>query len=141
MKPINLRLAITFLALCLMAPPASSQVKKCRAADETSAGLILELKDWVTTTDSTRVRLRSTVYELPAGITASQIVLSIDEKICAKAITAYTSISGGYIPASLYVIELGSKGYAILDPTDTAGEYRMLMFLNTKYVRVGGWTG
>lgn len=141
MKLINLRLAIAPLALYLVASPLSGQVKKCRATDVTSAGLIAELKDWVTTTDTARVRLRNTVYKLPTGITAGQIVLSINEKVCTKAVTAYTAISGGYTPASLYVIKLGSKGFAILDPTDNAGDYRMLFFLDTKYVRVGGWTG
>jgi hypothetical protein len=141
MKTINLTLAVTFIALCFVTRSAYSQVNKCRLGDGTSAGLILELKDWVTTTDTARVRLRNTVYKLPTGIDKNQIVLSTDAKICAKAITAYAAVSDGYAPTALYVIKLGSKGYAVLDPTDLAGDYRTVMFLNTKFLRVGGWTG
>ena len=141
MKRRHMELGIVLLASFILALPVESQVKKCHIADDVSAGLVFELKDWATTADTTRVRLRNTVYKLPTGIDSNAIALVTNERICGKAITGYAAASGGYAPTTLYVIKLGQKGYAVLDPTDNAGDFETVMFFDMKYQRVGGWTG
>ena len=54
---------------------------------------------------------------------------------------AYALLPKSYTPPSLYVVKLGNKGYAVLDPTDLTGDQRTVMIFDTKFKRVGGYTG
>ena len=117
-----------------------AQATKCRAADSLSANLINQLTLIATSTDSETVADRTTIYHVPA-LTASQITLVTDEKVCGKVIIAVAALPAKPTPANLYVVKLGSKGYAAWDPAELAGEYRIVFIFDTKYVKVGGWTG
>ena len=119
---------------------AAQTAKKCRAADANSANLITELTLMVTSTDSETVADRTNIYHVPV-VSASQIALVTDEKVCAKVVLAIAALPAKKTPVNLYVVKMGSKGYAAWDPTAVAGEYRTIHIFDTKYVRVGGWTG
>lgn len=131
---------VTALALVAPASTLSSQNTKCRPADAMSDRLIVELRNWMTTTDPERVADRDNVYKIPV-VGTNQIALVTDERICGKLIQAYAALSGTYTPASIYVIKMGNKNYTVLDPTDLAGDFRTVMIFDSRYVRVGGWTG
>lgn len=115
-------------------------IKKCRAADDSSANLIDALTLMATSTDSETVADRTNIYHVPA-LSASQITLVTDEKVCTKVVQAVALLPARLTPVNLYVVKLGSKGYAAWDPTQMAGEYRTVHVFNTKFIRVGGWTG
>lgn len=114
---------------------------KCRPADSYTEMLIGTFKAEVTSTDPHVVSLRDSVYRIPV-VPPDEITLVTDEKICAEIIQAYANLKGGaYTPARVYVIKMGSKGHAALDPDRKAGEFSILHIFNTKYVDVGGWVG
>ena len=71
----------------------------------------------------------------------NKVTLVTDERVCAKAIQGYAAMPGGRIPASLYVIKMGTKFFAIHDPTDLAGDMETVHIMDSKFVSVGGWTG
>jgi hypothetical protein len=121
---------------------ASGQtLTKCRPADSYTEMLIGTLKAYVSSTDPQVISLRDNTYHIPV-VSPSQIKLVTDEKLCAKIIQAYAALpNGAYTPARVYVIKLGSKGYAALNPDRKAGEFSILHIFNTKFVDVGGWVG
>ena len=124
-------------------PPnaAAQTLTKCRPADSYTEVLIGTLKADVSSTDPRVVFRRDSTYHIPV-VSPSRITLVTDEKICAKIIQAYAALpNGAYTPARVYVIKLGSKGYAALDPDRKAGEFSIFHIFNTKYVDVGGWVG
>lgn len=118
----------------------AQSVQRCRAPDNDSARLITELKAWMATTDAERIADRDTLYKIPV-VNASQITLVTDEATCLKAANAYGTQPGSTSPARVYVVKLASKGFAVYDPDQPAGEYRVVMILTTKFVVSGGWTG
>src|SRR6266508_6031669 len=116
----------TALVMLTTSPRASAQESlKCRAADQTSAGLITQLTNWVTTTDPERIADRDTLFHVPV-VPVSQITLVTDEKICVKVIATYAALPGGYTPPTVYVVKMGSKNYVGYDPTYKAGEYSIV---------------
>lgn len=123
------------------ARPAPGQtVQRCRPADNSSARLIVELKAWMSATDPERVADRDTLYKIPV-VNTSQITLVTDEAMCLKAANAYGAQPGSSTPTRVYLIKLGSKGYAAYDPDQPAGEFRVVMILTTEFAVSGGWTG
>jgi hypothetical protein len=114
---------------------------KCRPADSYTEMLIGTFKAEVTSTDPLVVSLRDSVYRIPV-VPPGEITLVTDEKVCAEIIQAYSNLKhGAYTPARVYVIKLGSKGHAALNPDRKAGEFSILHIFNTKYEDVGGWVG
>lgn len=135
MRPRSL---IAVVLATVVARGAAAQ--RCRPVDNESARLIVELQDWMTTTDPERMADRDTLFKIPV-VSPSQVVLVTDERICTKASDAYGPKAGSTEPARVYTIKLGTKGYAVYDPDQPAGEYRVVMILNTKFTQIGGWTG
>jgi hypothetical protein len=124
-----------------IAPQAAAQsVRRCRAADNTSERLIVEVKSRIAATDSEQAADRDTLFKIPV-VDVDQISLVTDETTCLRAASAYGSQPGSTAPTRVYVVKLGSKGYAVLDPDQPAGEYRIVMILSTKFAVIGGWTG
>lgn len=113
---------------------------KCRPADATSANLIGQLQNWVTTTDPEDIAARDTIFHVPV-VPVSQITAVTDEKVCTKIIQAYAAMPGGYTPLSIYAIKMGSKYYVGYDPNRKAGEYSIVHIFDSKYAPIGGWTG
>jgi hypothetical protein len=114
---------------------------KCRAADDRTVSLIAQLKAWATTTDSERISQREDIFHVPV-VDAKSLTVVTDEKLCAKIIAGYAAFPKlAYAPARVYVIRLGSKGYAAYDPDKKGGEFTAVHIFNTKCVRVGGWAG
>lgn len=140
-RPFSLiQTAALFTVVALLSQAGSAQTpKKCRAADTRSLALIRELQEWETTTDPQRIASRDNIFHIPV-VASNQITLVTDEKVCAKMVTAYTS-KMAYTPTSLYVIKIGTKGYAGYDPDRLHGEFTSLTIFNTKFVYIGGWTG
>lgn len=112
----------------------------CRPADQQSAGLIDYIKALETTTDSEQVNARNNIYHLPV-VSTTQIALVTDARTCAKASAAYGPPTGSTTSPLVYVIQLGKSGYAVLDPTQLAGEYRTVMIFDRQWKKLGGWTG
>jgi hypothetical protein len=136
-------LLATVSAVCVAVSASGLEAqttKKCRAADSLSANLINQLTVIATSTDSETVADRNNIYHVPA-LSANQITLVTDEKVCTKLVSAVALLPAKRTPVNLYVVKLGSKGYAAWDPTEMAGEYRIVFIFDTKYAKVGGWTG
>ncbi len=102
----------TLLAVVAWTAPAAGQAA-CRPADATSASLIQTLQQ----TDADRT-MRDSLHL--ALVAPSQIVLVTSSTICRKANQAYQSYvsgSGGSgLSGSVYVVQVGSANYAVLDP-------------------------
>lgn len=114
---------------------------KCRPADATSAGIIAELKQWVTTTNPDYISQRDNIFHVPV-VSVNSMTVVTDEKVCGKVIQAYgTFPTHPYVPTRLYVIKLGSKGYGGYDPDRKGGEFTAVHIFSTKFVRIGGWVG
>jgi hypothetical protein len=141
---IRLATAATLVLLLVStANGAEAQtIKKCRAADQTTASIIAQLKQWVSTKNPERMAQRDTIFHIPV-VDPKTITLVTDETMCGKVITAYSKLSGGgaYTPARLYVFKHGSKGFVGYDPDRGIGEYGSVIIFNTKFVRIGGWAG
>jgi hypothetical protein len=102
----------TLLALLARVAPAAGQAV-CRPPDATSASFIQELQQ----IDADRT-MRDSLHL--ALVAPSQIVLVSSSSICKKANQAYQSYvsgSGGSgLTGSVYVAQVGSANYAVLDP-------------------------
>lgn len=118
---------------------AARSTLKCRPADDTSLSIILQLKQWVTTQNPERISERDNIFHVPV-VPANQITLVTNETICARVIRAYTEYQG-YTPARLYVIKMGSSGYAGYDPDKHGGEFTAVSIFDSSYVHIGGWSG
>lgn len=136
--------AISLAALIAMpasATAVSAQTLKCRAADATSASIIAQLKQWVTTVQPERVSQRDNIFHVPV-VSVNSITVVADERVCAKVIAAYATFpQQAYTPTRLYVIKMGSKGYLGYDPDRIGGEFTAVHIFSTKYVRIAGWVG
>ncbi len=129
------------IALALLAESVEAQAgPKCRGADVTSASLIQELKNKVSETDPALVYARDNIFRVPV-VPVSQITLVTDERICGKLVEAYSRDAAGWSPVSLYVVRMGTKHFAVLDPNHKAGEFAIVKVFDSKYQPVGGWTG
>ena len=129
------------IAMPASATAVSAQTLQCRAADATSAGIIAELKQWVTTVNPERVSQRDNIFHVPV-VSVNSITVVTDERVCAKVIAAYATFpQQAYTPTRLYVIKMGSKGYVGYDPDRIGGEFTAVHIFSTKYVRIGGWVG
>ena len=113
---------------------------KCRPADNYSANMISDIKRYLSATDARTVFNRDSVMHLPV-VSASQVSLSTDERVCTKVVQAYSALPNPYTPARVYVVKMGQKGYVAHDPDRKVGEFSIVLVFNTKYVRTGGWGG
>lgn len=134
------RFALAFVLALDASQAAAQTTPKCRPADAHTANLISHLVYRISATDPRDTRLRDSVYKIPV-VASSQITVVNDERVCGKLIEAYSRDAEGRVPVSLYVIKLGTKHYAVMDPGDKAGEFSIVLIYNSKYVRVGGMTG
>jgi hypothetical protein len=133
-------IAVALVVMNVASATAAQAAKKCRAADANSANLISQLTLMATATDSETVADRTSIYHLPV-VSANQITIVTDEKVCTKVVQAVATLPAKRSPVDLYVVKLGSKGFAARDPTEMAGEYRTIFIFDSHYVKIGGWTG
>jgi hypothetical protein len=128
------------VALLFNAEVAGAQLK-CRPADSITVQLVAQFQQWMNTTNPERIAQRDTLFHIPV-VASTAITVVTDEKICAKMITAYSTTSRlPYTPTRLYVLKLGSKGYAGYDLGHGTGEFSSVSIFSTKYVWIGGWSG
>ncbi len=134
------RITLIWLIFAVAMPLQSQTAAACRQSDQTSAGIIGELRNWVTTTDAERISDRDSVFKIPV-VPAAEIAIVMDDRICKKAIDGYSKLPGAMRPASLYVIKMGKKYFAVYNPLDKAGDMMTVHIMNRKFVSIGGWTG
>jgi len=134
------RFALAFALALGASEPAAQTTPKCRPADAYTANLISHLVYRISATDPRDIRLRDSVYKIPV-VASGQITVVKDERVCGKLIEAYSRDADGRVPVSLYVINLGTKHYAVMDPEDKAGEFSIVLIYDSRYVQVGGMTG
>jgi hypothetical protein len=134
------RLALIGFPVVVASPVRAQGPGACKNADDTASGIIAELRDWVTTTDTERIRDRDSIFKVPV-VNVKEISIVKDERICRRAIDGYSKLPGGTRPASLYVIRMGPKYFAVHDPLDKAGDKMTVHIMNRKFVSIGGWTG
>ena len=105
----------------------------CRPSDDLTARTVTDLQSLLTTTDTLRQAMLVSLG-LSAN-KASDISYVTDEKVCAKALTAYN----GYrqtpnAPRQIYVFKFGSS-YLVEDPTvGQDSEYRGLPIFDRRWV-------
>lgn len=133
---------ITVFALAgVVVPSLHSQVAaSCRPPDEKSAGIIAELREWVTTTELERIKDRDKIFKIPV-VDPAQISVVTSNQTCRRAIDGYSKLPGGRRPESLYVIKMGSKYFAVHDSADSAGNMMTVHIMDRKFKLIGGWTG
>ena len=131
----RIHLLLAVLTACTLLPPSIvAGQSACLPAAPRSNVLIGELKEMMTTTDSERVADRDTLFNVPV-VNPDDVTLVTDGTICAKVIAAYVAPR----PARVFVIKLGTKGYAALDPVGLAGEFQSILIFDRKFKRIGGW--
>ena len=119
---------------------AAESLPKCRAADDYTAALTYELKRYVSSQDPKVIADRDSIYHVPV-VPVNQISVVTDERVCSKVVQAYSAMSGGYTPSSLYVIKMGSKYTVAVDPDHKSGEFNVVHIFNSNYADIGGWVG
>lgn len=134
------RLTLIGLAVVVALPLRSQAPTACKKADDTTSGIIAELRNWVTTTDPERIQDRDSIFKVPV-VNVSEISIVTDERICKRAIDGYSKLPGGLRPASLYVIRMGPNYFAAHDPLDKAGDMMTVHIMNRQFISIGGWTG
>jgi hypothetical protein len=134
------RLTVFALTGVLASSLQSQVAASCRPPDEKSSGIIAELRDWVTTNDLERIKERDRIFKIPV-VNPAEISVVVNDRICKKAIEGYSKLPGGMRPARLYVIRMGSKYFAVHDPTDKAGDMMTVHIMDRKFKSIGGWTG
>lgn len=67
-------------------------------------------------------------FARPAGI-----ALVTDTLVCSAALAAYNTKPGAGV-SSLYIFKLGTSGYAVVNPVDTAGEWVMMHIYDARWV-------
>lgn len=127
---------VVMFGLLIPSMSAAQTSPSCLTGDE-GEGLVIHLKEWMTVTDTADVRLRNTVYRIPVVDTAA-VQLVTDARICARAAAAYPDTTAD---RPVYVVALGREGYAVLDPSDMAGEFRTVILFDRQWKEIGGWTG
>lgn len=108
-------LALAALMLLLAAPRAEAQI--CRAADDSSAGMIQMVKNYALATDSATKEGRDTL-RIPAVSLASDVALITKEATCKSANTAYQLVATGArqtLTGRVYVVRVGTS-YVVWDP-------------------------
>lgn len=109
--------ALAFVAVLALvaAPRAGAQV--CRAADDSSAGMIQMVKNYALASDSTMRDTRDSL-RIPAVALASDVVLVTKEATCKSANTAYQAVATGArqtLTGRVYVVRVGTS-YVVWDP-------------------------
>ena len=118
----------------------AQDLRSCNQPDETSAGLIMELSDWMTTRDPDDIRLRDNTFKIPV-VKPKEIVVVTDETVCKHAIDALAKLPHASRPMKVYVIRMGPKYFAVHDPTDKTGEMVTVRIMDRRFHFIGGWTG
>ena len=139
-RQVPLRSIVATLILWLLGPGAARGQSGgtpptgdalCRPADLLSARMVEELRLILSSTDSAELALRREVgiiYQ-PTGI----VEFVSDEPVCRfaiQALNARTRTPGRR--RQVYVYNLGSQ-YAVEDPEQRAGEFRMLRIFNQQW--------
>lgn len=132
------------VSTCLISRPAMAQSgSACRPTDKYASHLQSELISM-----ATAARADSSVraaFHLPL-VTASDVQIVSDSATCASAAAAYdremvrlfneTSRS-----RTVHVVRVGTSGYAIMDPSEQAGEWIPVVFVDTSFAYVSNWGG
>lgn len=116
MNPRTFRLVgLSAVLVVLVARPSEAQV--CRAADDSSAGMIQMVKNYALATDSVTKEGRDTL-RIPAVIQATDVALITKETTCKSANTAYQKVATGArttLSGRVYVVKVGTS-YVVWDP-------------------------
>jgi hypothetical protein len=128
------------LAVLLGTTALHGQASKCLPADSTSAGLIADLRRIVTATDAWTVEGRDNIFHIPVVPPAS-ITLVTDSKVCAKASSAYGPPPGSTVTPQVYVIALGTAGYAVQRAIQPGDAHSTQKIFDRKWSKVGGRSG
>lgn len=112
----------------------------CRPGDAISADLVADMVRIATGTDAINAQLRQN-RAIPQ-VTASKVIYVTANTICAKLLPVYNANTRSFdantgaevstATAQLYVVKVGTV-YVAWDPGATAGEYRRLVTLDSKY--------
>ena len=135
--------AATIVAMLLLTvAPVDAQT--CRPADDVSRSLIAYLKAVVVTTDSAERVARDSIYKIPV-VSPSSITLITSARTCSEAAQALTNaeVVKNTNPRSVTVVAVGSKYYAVEDPTWLVGErqLRTVRIFDARWKPVGGFSG
>ena len=108
----------------------------CRGPDDRAHSLIAELANWMGATDPERIADRDTLYNIPV-VDPDEIALVTADAVCERARHAYAAPSQGPV----YVLTLGTRHYAVLDPDFLAGSVETVKIFSKDWKLVGGWSG
>ena len=126
------RFAFGILIASLFAIP--SQAQSCRAADDSSAFMIGDLKSLVSATDPQAGYQRRDL-KIPV-VDTSTIVLVTQTQTCNKALTAFlTTLPADYptpLPTSVYVVKVGAV-YVVMDPPPTGLRGYVYAVIDSKF--------
>jgi len=112
------------------------------AAAGMSRAILAELVDWVTTSDTMRLRLREEAFHVPV-VPPESIHIATDPAICDRAADAYARALD-VVPLPVSVVELHGAGtrkwYAVYGPHARMGEFGAVLIFDAEWARTGGWT-
>lgn len=106
------------------AAQASAQSSACRTSADTASLLVNRLKIAYASSDTAYLRTQGDPFAAPSAIS-----LVTNSTTCKAAVSAYNKthgLSGSSALKSAYVIALGTAGYVVVNPSETAGEYTLM---------------
>ena len=113
------------------------QAQVCRPADVTSGDMIGILQRYAGATSGGDKTVRDSLH-LPL-VSSSQVVLVTAESVCKKANQAYqgklANTGGSPFSGKVYVVQVGSSNYAVMDPAFNYGNPRFwtIVVLDSRY--------
>jgi hypothetical protein len=116
--------ALLLLSVAFADRTAAAQSVKgtCFPVDQMSARVLRYFQGVVTPTDPQQTKLRTDL--LLTSVTAAQVTLVTDDKICAKAAKAMDKLADTKKQEyQLYVVQVGDA-FGVVDPTWDAGEWK-----------------
>jgi hypothetical protein len=130
----------TALLSLLVPDMLTAQGSTCRPPDAISADLVADVVRMATGTDGLNAQLRQN-RAIPQ-VSANKVTYVTDNAVCTKVLPVYnantrtfdanTGAEVSTPTGQLYVVKVGTV-YVAWDPGATAGEYRRLITLDSKY--------
>jgi hypothetical protein len=136
---VNSRSVTLVFGMLLSAVGTRDLAAQCRVSSDTASLYVNRLRIAYANMDTSYVKSQGEPVAAP-----SDISLVTSSNTCKSGVSAYNKTHGLTTTSginSAYVIALGRKGYVVINPSQTSGEYTMMFIYDSKWVfkkAVGG---
>jgi hypothetical protein len=136
---VNSRSVSLVVSMLLSALGSRNLAAQCRVSSDTASLYVNRLRVAYANMDTSYVKTQGDPVAAP-----SDISLVTSSNTCKSGVNAYNKTHGLNGPSgikSAYVIALGNRGYIVINPSQTSGEYTMMFIYTSQWVfkkAVGG---